>query len=252
MDSPDLYTITVIKNVSAPLSFTVRSWKLRLSIVLLVISILTFSFFTAFYFVQKEKNEKLKRTLVTVEEKLDRMKNLLARRDHDQFQSGTSTKQSKEKVKGVLTQQKKFSPKGLWNSSSSLDSLRAENVLHASAFKPYLKGKKLYLPFRLSNLSKPYRVIGCYLFITLTNRDKTPAIYRSVSERAVLGENGFPKNYKSGYQYYFQRQKQRKITKSVTTGVGEYYTEATIFLYSYKGQLIGKQTFRNLKKLFVE
>jgi hypothetical protein len=255
MDSTDIYTFTVIRNHGAPISFTIRRWKLVASIAIFSIFFLISAYFTLMYFLLNAEGNKLKTQLSEVTIQAEQLAKNISDRNQESFYAENETSlDSREQVKGALTTQAEFSTSGIWSNQSQnllLNDMEAANEVEVQKFDASLRGDKLTLNIRLHNTSDPFQIIGGYVFTVLMNEDMQPAIFKSVTG-GEMGENGYPVSFKSGSQYYLKRKTQRIRQRFQLENVEDYYTTATIFVFSYKGELISKQSYPLDKELFLE
>lgn len=255
MDSTDIYTFTVIRNHGAPISFTIRRWKLVATIAILSIFLLISAYFTLMYFLLNAEGNKLQNQLTEVTLQAEQLAKNISDRNQESFYAENETSlDSREQVKGALTTQSEFSTSGIWSTQTQsllLDDMQEANAVEVQKFNTSLRGDRLTLNIRLQNTSDPFQIIGGYAFTVLINEDMQPAIYKSVTG-GEMGENGYPVSYKSGSQYYLKRKTQLIRQRFQLENVEDYYTMATIFVFSYKGELISKQSYPLDKDLFLE
>jgi len=175
--------------------------------------------------------------------------------DHDRYW-GSETGKSEElaAAKSNILNQPGFSTEGIWITEKStfseedfLDGTSAE----IERFDASVAGDDLKILIKLQNTSNPIQNIGGYICITLGNKDHSPPLYKSVLKGAI-GENGYPASYKTGKQYLIKRRSSIIHFKFTLTEVNEYYTDAIVFLYSYKGRLLGKKAVQLKKEIFLE
>ncbi len=158
-------------------------------------------------------------------------------------------------VKSAILSKPDFSTEGSWYTEKS--TLSAEDLLEGThsveieRFDASVKGDDLNILIKLLNASNPIQNIGGYICITLKNSDHSPPQYKSVLKGAI-GENGYPASYKTGKQYLIKRRSSTMRFKFTLTEVNEYYTDAIVFLYTYKGRLLGNKAIELKREIFLE
>ena len=260
MDSPDIYTITIVRNIGIPISFTVKRWKIFFFFTVFLVATILIGFQIFQHLQIKTTSEDLLRKLAEAEKTVSVLSDQIARRDNAKYhEEGHSAAKSGEHLKHKLVKQPDLDvePAGGWitdqNAYTYMD-LQEEAHLEISSLTTKIEGDDLFVKVKLQNNSKTPVAVGGYLFVSLINNDRNPPVYRSATE-GLLGENGFPYNYKSGKQYYLGKNRTSRtytLNKIPLTEVNEYYTDALLLLYSYKGRLISKQTLQLDKKIFLE
>jgi len=255
MPDKEIYTITIVRNIGIPISFTVKPAKVLFFLIsfLLLFSILVYASIS--YLLLNANSENLNLALKESQTKVTVLLEQISKLDHDRYW-GTAEVKSEESavVKSAILNQPSFSTEGIWITEKSTFS--EEDFLEGTSaeierFNASVKGDDLNILIKLLNTSNPIQMIGGYIGITLRNSDHSPPLFKSVSKGAI-GENGYPASYKTGRQYLIKRRSSTKRFKFILTEVNEYYTDAIVFLYSYKGRLLGKQVIELKKEIFLE
>ncbi len=255
MAEKEIYTITIVRNIGIPISFTIKRAKalFYLAVFFLLVTVLIYA--TVSYLLLVANTKSLNLALEKSQKKAAVLSEQIAMLDHDRYW-GSDTAKSDERsaVKSALLNQPAFSTEGIWVTEKS--TLSDEDFLEGTSaeierFDASVKGDDLNIRIKLLNTSNPIQKVGGYICITLMNGDHSPALFKSVSKGAI-GENGYPESYKTGKQYLIKRRASTKRFKFTLTEVNEYYTDAIVFLYSYKGRLLGKQVIELKKEIFLE
>ena len=175
--------------------------------------------------------------------------------DHDRYWKNDEKRTTEiSAVKSSLLNQPDFSTDGIWvtNRSTVSDKELQEGVtVELSKFSASVKGDDLNIGIVMQNTSSPRQAVGGYVCVTLVNNDQAPPLYKSVN-KDELGESGYPSSYKSGSLYHISRRTSTKKMKFRLTEINEYYTDAMVFLYSYKGRLLNKKDVPLGKEIFLE
>lgn len=255
MAEKEIYTITIVRNIGIPISFTVKRAKALffMAVSFLFLALLVYASIS--YLMLSANAERLKSALEKSQRKATVLSEQIAKLDHDRYW-GSETAQSEERevVKSSLLQQPAFSTEGIWvtdKSTLSDDDFLEGTSAELDRFDASVKGDDLNIRIKLLNTSNPTQTVGGYICITLMNGDHSPPLFKSVSKGAI-GENGYPQSYKTGKQYLIKRRSSTKRFKFTLTEVNEYYTNAIVFLFSYKGRMLGKQVVELKKEIFLE
>ncbi len=255
MADKEIYTITVVRNIGIPLSFTVKRTKILFFIAVFFICFVILAYASISYLLMYAYAKNLNLALEESQKKANVLSEQIAKLDHDRYW-GSDTAKSEERVaiKSTILNQPTFSTEGIWVTEKS--TLSDEDFLEGTSaeierFDASVKGDDLNIRVKLLNASNPIQKVGGYICITLMNGDHSPPLFKSVLKGAI-GENGYPASYKSGKQYLIKRRSSTKRFKFTLTEVNEYYTDAIVFLYSYKGRLLGKQVVELKKEIFLE
>lgn len=253
LEDKEIYTITIIRNIGIPISFTVKKWKLFALLFLLGGTLLFTTYFSVSYiFVGMERN-RLFSELNEAQKKIEVVFNELSRTSHEKYTGlGETIGQKRAKVRAALTKQPEIVTKEILTQTTS--HLTKEDVADNFAmamddFKFWRKRNVLYFSVLLKNISKPLQVVGGYITVTLSNEDVSPSIYVGLHGEE-LGKNGYPSNYKSGGQYYLTSRQRTKKFKYSLKNSKESYSDVEFFLYSYRGRLVARQRFELDKELF--
>lgn len=255
MAEKEIYTITIVRNIGIPISFTVKRAKALFFVGLFFLVIALLIYASVNYLLLAANTQKLNLDLVESRKKAAVLSEQIAKLDHDRYWgSETAKSEEKESVKAELLNQPGFSTEGSWVTDKS--TLSDEDFLDGPSaemerFDASVKGDDLNMRIKLVNTSNPIQMVGGYVCITLMNSDHSPALFKYVSKGAI-GENGYPLSYKTGKQYLIKRRFSTKRFKFTLTEVNEYYTDAIVFLYSYKGRMLGKQVVELKKEIFLE
>ncbi|MCG8338980.1 MAG: hypothetical protein MJE63_31105 [Proteobacteria bacterium] len=255
MDEQDIYTITIVRNIGVPISFTIKRWKVMFLMGFFALLSLSLLVGSVDYFFLRLKSEQLTNQLSENVKKSDLLSEQIARLDHDRYWVNSAEK-TKEitKTKEEITDQPEFSTEGIWiTSRPTLDEedFQEGRFVEVDTFRSSVKGDLLRMTVKLKNTSNPAQVVGGYICITLVNNDQSPTLYQSVTEGSV-SENGFPSSYKSGKNYYIKRKTSTSRLNFKLTKVNEYYTDAMVFLYSWQGTLLNRSQYVLDKEIFLE
>ncbi len=256
MADKEIYTITIVRNIGIPISFTVKPGKVLFFLIafLLLFSILVYASIS--YLLLHANSENINLALKESQKKVTVLMEQISKLDHDRYWGADEVKSEESAaVKSAILNQPSFSTQGFWVTDKSTlsdeDLLEGTTSAEIERFDASVKGDDLNIRIRLLNTSNPIQTIGGYIGITLRNSDRSPPLFKSVSKGAI-GENGYPASYKTGRQYLIKRRSSTKRFKFILTEVNEYYTDAIVFLYSYKGRLLGKQVVELKKEIFLE
>lgn len=255
MAEKEIYTITIVRNIGIPISFTVKRKKALffLSVLFLLFAVLIYAAIS--YLLLQATTNRLSAALEQAQKKASLLSEQMSKLDHDRYWGSESAKQDeREAVKSALLDQPAFSTDGIWVTEKS--TLTDEDLMEGTSaeierFDATVKDDDLDIVIRLLNTSNPIQNVGGYICVTLMNSDHSPPLYKSVSN-GEIGENGYPASYKSGKQYLIKKRSSTKRFKFTLTEVKEYYTDAIVFLYSYKGRMLGKQVIQLKKEIFLE
>ncbi len=255
MTDKEIYTITIVRNIGIPISFTVKPAKVLFFLIafLLLFSILVYA--SVSYLLLHANSEKLNLTLKESQKKVTVLSEQISKLDHNRYW-GTEEEKSEESaaVKAAILNQPRFATEGSWmtvKSTFSENDFLEGTSAEIQRFDASVKGDDLNILIKLLNTSNPIQTIGGYIGITLRNSDRSPPLFKSISKGAI-GENGYPESYKTGRQYLIRGRSSTKRFKFTLTEVKEYYTDVIVFLYSYKGRLLGKQVIELKKEIFLE
>jgi len=254
-DNNDIYTVTVVRNFGIPLSFTIAKRKVAL-IAFLAALVVGFLLFAALdYLVLRSQNAKVKHQLSIAQAKVEVLIEQARVADQKVYGAG-QIDSGRSQYKKQLTDQPEFSTQNLWEQargSLSDEELQQGSAVDVKKFSAKVKGDLLSLAVTLENRSNPDQSIGGYLCITLVNEENSPVNYKSATGGA-LGEKGYPSSYKFGRQYFIKsRGGKRSIHQTLALKeTNEYYTSAVLFVYSYKGTLLGRTVRRLNKSIFIE
>ncbi|MDX2471240.1 MAG: hypothetical protein QNL04_11770 [SAR324 cluster bacterium] len=253
MKKQNLYTITILRNMGSPISWTVRARSIVLLTLLAfligIVEIIGLVDYLALYSTSKNLNTELEIAKERVHQLDSHLKQIESVRL--EAEKGNPLKDGSLEV-GLLTQEK-FSTQGVWISQATKKTLTAEGMrLEATNTDVELVRDELRFIVRLENSSNPPKEIGGYFCITLVNKEALPVFYKSATGGA-LGNDGFPSSYKSGVQYFAAPNKMTRVKLNYKLkGEAEFYTHMMVFAYSYKGALLAKKTVPLSKNLFFE
>ncbi|MBU2512847.1 hypothetical protein KJ966_16030 [bacterium] len=255
MDEQEIYTITIVRNIGIPISFTIKRWKVLFLIAIIVLFTLLLTIGSIDYLFLRLESEKLTKNLAESREKAVLLSDQIARLDHDRYWINAVEK-SKEinVVRQEIVEQPEYSTEGIWITNKPTlteEEYQEGRFVEVDVFEASVEGDVLKLSVKTLNTSNPPQVVGGYICITLMNTDQSPPLYKSVTE-AEVGDNGFPASYSSGKPYYIKRQTSTNSLRFTLTDVNEYYTDAMVFLFSYKGRLLNKKQFALNKEIFLE
>lgn len=252
MEKSNIYTITIINNLNAPISFTIKKWKLVLFISIFCVLFSIFACLSIAYFLIKLEDKKLQKLLVESNKKVELLTaNITNKNQEIYFSDLEDSTQNRNEVKKALTEQTPFSTKGAWENylqSQNSDENEAPILLKIQSFKPTLRRNRFTITMSIQNTSKPFKTMGGYVFVTLLN-NKNEYVPLTKGE---ISKNGYPISYKSRVQYYLKRKTTRIKRSILIQNEEEFYTNAIVFIYSYRGNLLIKQTFSIPSSLFLE
>lgn len=258
MEEQDIYTITIVHNIGTPISFTVKKWKIYLSLILFTCSFLLILFGSIQYIKLHKENGELNQSLTKVQKTSELLEKQIAKSDNEHlWQNQKVSSPQKSAIQKALLDQPEFSTEGIWvtqKSNIETTDFSDERNLVISKINTSVKGDDLVMWLRIKNLSNVKEDVGGYICVTLVNNDLSPATYKTATGGAI-GEEGFPSTYKSGKEYYIRKNRsyRRYKLKSIPlVEMNEYYTDAIFFIYSYKGRLLNKQIIPLDKKIFLE
>lgn len=255
MEELDSYTVTIVRNIGIPISFTVKRRKIIFYLIVfcLVSVFLLFGFVR--YLLLRTETENLSRQLAKSNHNVKVLSGQLKKLDHDRYWSSDEQKAAElSAVKAAILEQPDFSTEGIWVTNKSTltqADLQEGASIEIANFNALVKGDDLNITVKIKNTSKPMQTVGGYICITLVNNDVSPPLYKSVT-KDKLGENGYPTSYKSGKLFLSKRRLSTKRLIFRLTEIKEYYTEAMIFLFSYKGRLLNKEIVTLEKEIFLE
>jgi len=255
MSDPEIYTITIVRNIGVPISFTVKRKKALFFLVLGFLLMVVLMYASVSYLLLYSEAENLVMELEASRKKATVLSEQISKLDHDRYWgSGPAKSEEREAVQAALLEQHPFSTEGIWITERS--TLSEEDFLEGTSaemerFDASVKGDDLNIRVKLLNTSNPIQTIGGYICITLMNADHSPPLFKSLTDGAI-GENGYPASYKTGKQYLIKQRSSTTYFKFTLTEVNEYYTDAIVFLYSYKGRLLVKQNIELKKEIFLE
>lgn len=258
MDAPNIYTITIVRNLGIPISFTVKRWKVRFFL-LLIVGMSSFVAYEAFRYLRlMDESENLRHALSESQKKIEVLSTQIARYDNKLYQKEETVKeQPPSNLETKLLEQPEVETEGAWVTERNnllTQDLRDETILEVTKLKSRVKGDDLLLSVEITNTSKQPKDVGGYINIALINNDVSPSVYKSATGGS-LGKNGFPSTYKSGRQYLIKakrRTRTYRINRVQLTEANEYYTDALLLVYSYKGRLLSKQLMPLDRKIFLE
>jgi len=255
MEEKEVYTITIVRNIGVPISFTIRRRKALFFIMFSCLFIGFLIYASSSYLILQSKSKNLSQQLTQSQKKVKILSNQISKLDHDRYWSSEDIKAKEQaSVKTSLLEQTEFSTEGIWTTDKSTlsdEELQEGTSVEVDRFSSSVKGDDLHIRLKIINTSYPIQLIGGYICITLVNRDYSPPLYRAVT-KGELGVDGYPSSYKTGRQYLIKRRSSTKRFKFNLTEVNEYYTDAVIFLYSYKGRLLNRQVVELKKEIFLE
>lgn len=256
MEGQALYTVTIVRNIGIPISFSIRkSWIILLIALLVAIFILVTVGSIRFYILQVQARDQQRQLEeVVYANKLLRVQ--IAKKDQEAFHKDSDDPLDRVSIQAALLEQSDFSTKEIWvtkNRKIDTENPKGSVSVNVTNFKAVVKRDKLVLRANIRNDSNPFKPIGGYLIITLVNSDQMPIIYKSVTG-GELGENGYPSTYKSGKIFNINKKSRPfRIRKSIRLEKAEeYYTELLFLVFSYKGSLLNKQSFQIQKEVFLE
>lgn len=255
MDEQEKYTITIVRNIGIPISFTVRRWKVMFFVgVFAVFAVLLVVGSVDYLFLLKESGE-LRRKLAETREKANLLNEQIAKLDHDRYWINAIEKtKAVSAVQNQIIEQPEFSTEGIWVTSKptlSEEDFQEGKFVEIDTLTANVVGDELKLTVKILNTSNPPQVVGGYVCLTLMNADQSPPIYKLVTG-GEIGDNGFPSSYKSGKLYYIKRRTSTKHMNFELTDVNEYYTDIMVFLYSYQGRLLTRSQYPLNKEIFLE
>ncbi len=256
MEEQDIYTITIVRNIGIPISFTVKRWKVFFILGALVVFAALLLVGSIDYIFLRSKTDDLSKQLELSQDKVKVYRKQIAKTDHDRYWSDPNAKTNEiSAVKSDILEQPEFSTEGIWITNKptiSEKDYQEGRAVEVNQFRASVKGDVLRLSIKIKNISNPPQPVGGHLCLTLVNQDQSPPIYKSV-EGVELGDNGFPLTYKKGSYFHIQKQRDRSsYAKFNLTKVNEYYTDAMIFLFTYQGRLLSRHKVALKKEIFLE
>lgn len=255
MEEQEVYTITIVRNIGIPISFTIKRWKVLFLFAFLVSFVVMLILGSIDYLFLRLESKNLSQQLNSFTKKNVLLSQQIKKLDHDRYWTNTIEKEKEiSSTREKLIEQPEFSTDGIWVTNKptiSEDEIQEGRNVEIESFNPSVNGDTLRLTVRVKNTSNPPQVVGGYLNITLVNNDQSPPVFKTATGGGV-GDNGFPSSYKSGKPYYIKRRSSRSQVKFKLTDVNEYYTDAMIFLFSYKGRLLYRDQFALKKEIFLE
>lgn len=261
MNGSNFYTITIIRNIGIPISFTVKKWKL-LFFILALFALIGFLCFEAFNYLKlREEGAILKTKLDNSEKKVVLLTSQIAHIDNEQFNHQENYNQpalsgNQSLISGTVLTQPNIATEAIWVADQEKSGKNDQNEtssLEVTKLDTRLKNDDLFLKVELTNTSAEAKPLGGYLCITLVNNDVSPTKY-TLATGGTLGEKGFPSTYKSGRQYLLKKNRRTRSyrIKYELTEPNEYYTDAILLSYSYKGRLLNKQIIPIDRNIFLE
>ena len=255
MEYQEIYTITIVRNIGIPISFTVKRWKV---LFLFVIGLIFATFLivaSIHYLFLLSKVSEVSNKLKVSQKKEKYLVEQMARLDHDRYWKSDEIRHEEiSAIKSDMLEQPEFSTEGIWITNKptlSEEEFQEGRAVEVERFNSSVKGDILRLSVRIKNISNPPQAVGGYICLTLVNNDVSPPIHKSLNEDEI-GENGFPSSYKSGNLYNIKRRTGTKHMKFKLTNVNEYYTDVMVFLYSYQGRLLNRHNVALKKEIFLE
>jgi len=261
MDGSNFYTVTIIRNIGVPISFTIKKWKLIFFILFLCV-VIGFLFFEAFNYLKlREESTILRAKLKDTDKKVSLLSTQIANYDNEQFSKQSEfTRQSlsgeRSLIADTVLAQPQIASEAIWVSdqdSSDNKDLKENSSVEVTKLDTKLKNDDLFLKVELTNTSAEPKALGGYLCVTLINNDISPPQY-TLATGGILGKNGFPSTYKSGRQYLLKNNRRTRSyrIKYELSQANEYYTDAILLTYSYKGRLLNKQIIPIDRSIFLE
>lgn len=255
MNNNDVYTITIVRNIGIPVSFTIKRKKIAFYLILLGLITVLLIFGSSQYILLRLDSTNLSKQLNEVNAAKQLLVERIKKLDHDRYWKNEEKRATEiSAVKEAILDQPDFSTEGIWvtnRSTISEEELREGVDAELSKFNASVKGDDLNIRIVMKNSSSPHQAVGGYVCVTLVNNDLAPPVFKSVN-KDNLGENGYPSSYKSGKLYHISRRTSTKKMKFRLTEINEYYTDAMVFLYSYKGRLLNKKDVALSKEIFLE
>ncbi|PCI28852.1 MAG: hypothetical protein COB67_05420 [SAR324 cluster bacterium] len=257
MNLDNLYTVTIVRNVGIPISFTVRRWK---AIFLLMVCFFFVCFLAAgsiYFLLLRAETQKLETDLASTKTQFEVLSRQLLEKDRKHYlESPEQGLVEQAAIKAEMLKQPAFTTEGMWvkkESGISLDQVQTGAVVEVARFSSSVKGDNFTIRVKLKNIAIPSQLVGGFLMITLVNRDQSPVLYKAAIGGS-LGKDGFPSSYRSGRQFQLSRKaSSRTIThKFKLQEADEYYTDVLIFVNSYKGSPLARQSIPLDRKIFLE
>ncbi len=246
------YTITILRNYGSPVSFTLERKKVWLALIALLSLSVLLVFMVSDYLVLSARQKTLRLSMQAQGKKIIALNHHLQEIEKARLAKANQSPLQDGSLEESLTQQEEVDTTGLWIGGGS-ESVKVESLdLEIPKTLVELHGDRLSIYVRIQNISVPPQDIGGYIFVSLINKDVAPITYTAVTG-GKLGKDGFPESYKSGNQFFIGPNKFRKVALHYKLSTKEeFYTDMTIFLYSYRGTLLHKKTLPLDKKLFLE
>lgn len=257
LEDSEIYTVTIVRNIGTPISFTVRRWKFIFLTLIALIVIGGLLYGSVNYMLLRSETGSISEKLAETQKKLDVISKQMAEVDQKRYWVSKENKETEQaEVKDNLLSQRDFSTEGIWVAGKSdlyMDQMQSGKAISIQKFSASVSGDDLRIRVSLKNTSSPSEPAGGYMIVTLINRDQLPVVYKAATGGTV-GKEGFPATYKSGRIYSLKRKgKVRSYNvKYKLTEADEYYTDATVFIFSFKGSLLTKKSIPLDKKIFLE
>ena len=209
----------------------------------------------------REESSILRAKLENSDKKVSLLSSQIAHFDNEQFGKQSEFVQpsltgEQSLIADTVLAQPQIASEAIWISDQDLSGsmeLKENSSIEVTKLDTKLKSDDLFLTVELTNTSVEAKALGGYLCVTLINNDISPPQY-TLATGGTLGENGFPSTYKSGRQYLLKNNRRTRSyrIKYELSQPNEYYTDAILLTYSYKGRLLNKQIIPIDRNIFLE
>lgn len=256
MSTPNIYTVTIVRNLGIPISFTVKRWKVWTFLLAFLLLAVYAGYETFRYLRLREESRDLRKDLFESQKRIELLTTRIEKYDNALFQARPDGKELPSDLEESLLRQPNIED-GMWvteGGNSFAGEHLAEATLKVTKLTARVKGDDLLMSVEIGNSSQEPKDIGGYINIALINNNISPPIYKSATGGS-LGKNGFPSTYKSGRQFLIGRGRKSRtyrIKRIRLTEAHEYYTDVLLLIYSYKGRLLNKQSISLDRKIFLE
>ena len=253
MEHNEIYTITIIRRLSQPLSLTIKRRSILLSLVIATI-VFTLLFLAAFdYLLLNKRAEGLESELQETKVKLNYLTKTVKQMDQKRFGQGVNFDNM---LKDRVLKQDDVNLTGLNLFQSRHEGLEDELTegvqISVTKVEAKLRQDVIRLKISMDNRSNPAEDQGGYLNVTFSNQDEYPITYQ-LATGGELGSEGFPANFKSGRQYYIKSKKSARVRVDYKFKENsEYYTHVMILVYSYRGTLLTKHVEALNREIFLQ
>jgi len=105
MDAPNIYTITIVRNLGTPISFTVKRWKVRFFLIVFLL-FSTFVGYEAFLYLRlNEESKELRKTLAESQKKIELLSEQIANYNNALYRDQVKVEESPSTLETTLMEQ---------------------------------------------------------------------------------------------------------------------------------------------------